>query len=354
MTQANELWTRLQVLGAVQGDQPTDLHIPVSVRIMLGLGAWLASVLALGFLGFTLHGMLEESAPRLLLAAIAGAIALRLAPLGVSRPFAGQVGLVMACLMQLLLFWSLFDELHRNFDMGLALIAIGAISLLINSFIWRMWSTWLVIGGLTIFLLPQHHPLLLAALVWVCAAGCALLWLNPHRWVKRQALMRPLAFALGIATLALSLWHPQLSWSTGMLLELTSPVRFVELAGLCSSGLTAVNLAIVLVLMRRLKVPVTVRAGALLLIVLVGLATWITPLVSAALGLLLLGYGRGLTLLTIIGSVGLLLGLSTHYYALTWSLNYKATSMAILGAILLLARYGLLAQRSPSHTGEAP
>lgn len=348
-----QLWARLSAAGAVQGELPASAEVPLSVRIMLGLGAWLASLFALAFLGVTLYGFFGDPAPRLIVAVIAGTVAWRLAPQGDARPFAGQIGLALACLMQLLLFWLLIEGLRGNFAAGLGLMTVGAVSLLIASFIWRMWSTWVLITGLAVFLQPFQNLWLLALLISACAALCAWLLLYPAVWAARAPWLRPVALALGMAALGMSLWHPQLGWSTGLLLEFTDPNRLKSLAMACSIGLMLVNLYSAWVLARRLRTGPILIGGALLLIIALGLLTLITPAVSAALGLLLLGYGRGQPVLAVLGIIGLLLGLSTHYYALSWSLNLKAAGLLGLGILLLLARELMRRNRPASAAGRA-
>lgn len=347
------LWSRLQQLGGVQGPMPDDAAVPLSVRIMLGLGAWLASLFALGFLAVTLYGVLSEPVLQLLLALVSGVLAWRLAPQAQQRPFAGQIGLVLACLMQLLLFWFVVMQMHSGHGPGLGLMLIGALSLAIASFIWRIWSTWVLVCGSALFLQPLQSPLLLAALVGACALAHAWLLLNPSFGLRQHKLLQPLTLGLGLATLGLTLWHPQLGWSSGLLLQFTPQAGFDLLAASCTAALVAVNLYAGMVIGSRLGLAPLLKAGALLLILLLGVCTWITPATSAALGLLLLGFARAQPVQQVVGLIGLLLALSAHYYALAWSLNFKAASLFALGALLLLARWMLRRNATAAAAGES-
>lgn len=334
-----ELWAGLQQLGAVQGPAPADDGVPWPLRILLGLGAWLASLLTLGFLAFMLEDVIETQPGRLVIAALAAGAAYQLIDRSAQRPFLGQLGLVMACLMQLLLVFDVFDSRldAAGCAFAIALIAVG--SLVLPSRLWRVWCVWLALFAAGWLVRALEIPLGVGLLAGASGAAAAWLWLHPELLARRFELCWPLALGLSIGSLGLTSWNPAMWWVSWFFTQggIHGPLMNAALATVL---LAAVNCWIVFHAGRALGVRQPQLTAVV--VVLIAAATFSTPAVSAALGLLLLGWSRSQWVLTALGIVGLLLGMSAHYYGLNWSLSLKALSMLSAGVGLLAARIWIL------------
>lgn len=341
---AHALWMALQARGAVQGPPPPDHDVPWALRLLFGLGAWVASICVIGFIALLFNDLVRESAGRLTLAAFAGVGAWKLLPHGGQRPFLGQLGLVLACVMQGLLLLSIIDDIRSPLAASLMVLLIAALSFTLPSRLWRVWCTWLGIFGLA-WLLRSISPSFGLPVALALVAGAAVwLWLQPAVMAQSLEWLWPLALGLSLGTWWLSGWNPGMPWRT--LFASDQGDSALLTAALCSTVLAAVNAWLVLALARR---PGTRPVAAVALVLLLSAATFSTPAIGAAVTLLLLGYGRAQPVLTVIGWMALPLAFSAHYYGLHWSLNLKALSMAALALLLLSARLWLL--RAPAAGG---
>lgn len=342
------VWQRLTELGAVHGAAPENHSVPWSIRLMLGAGAWLGSMFALGLLSALTYKLFEHASGRLTVAAFAAGAAWLLARAGLRNVFVSQLALVAGCIAQALLLWSIFDALKFGADAALAVFVLALFSLMLPSRLWRVLSTWQALIALVWLSHEWHAIFLLPVLTVLCALLGGLLFVEPKFALKRYELLRPLAFGLVLGAFALSAWLLAWVWTGGLASSSSSEPAFrawlaittalLALSNAClawhfakSHGLANPGLACVL--------PLALAA-----------ATWSCPPLSAALGLVLLGYGRGEKALLAFGVLGLVCALGWHYYALSWPLDLKALSLVGAGLLLAAARaYVLQLSREVDH-----
>lgn len=334
------LWQALQQRGLVTGEVPASSDHPWPIRLMVGAGAWAGSLLVLAFIAALTFELLEHSATRLILAAVA-----LLAGRWLARRrelLTEQLGLIAAALAQTLALWSVLSDLNNQVAAALALIVIGLVSMWVPLALFRVWCSLVCLTALVMLLDGLDVPGALAMVSVAAAAAAAYWWFWPQFSGKRYDLARSVAFAglmfaLG-ATAALSkaaghYWLGQDPTYSGAIWA--------------SLGLGAVNLWVARSLALPLKANPLPAMGLMLMLC---LATWTTPSVSAALLLILLGYGRGERWLLGLGLMALPLSLSAHYYVISWSLNLKALSLAASGVLLLSARLWLRRHRRHALT----
>ncbi len=334
-----QLWQALATRGLVEGDTPGGSDHPWPIRLMVGAGAWAGSLFVLAFLAALTFDLLEHSVTRLLIAAMSLGAARYLATRG--ELITEQLALVAAALAQTLIVWSIFADLSGQATWASAVIGLGLICLLVPLALFRIWCGLLCLGGLVALLDGLALPAA-AALVCVACAGLASGWWLHPQLGPGYALLRSLAMAAALFALGAALILSRASRD----LWLGDDAAFSG-AALASTGLIAINLFLVFTLgkaARRQPLP------AMLLILMLGLACWTTPGVSAALLLLLLGYGRGERWLLALGLIGLPLALFGHYYVLSWSLNLKALSLQASGVLLLSARLWLRRRQPEAST----
>lgn len=333
------LWDALRARGEVQGAAPPDDSIPWALRLLFGLGAWLASVFVLAFLGFLLSDLIRDSAGRMTIAVLSGVGAWQLLRQGAGRPFLGQVGLVLGLLMQAMLLLSIIDDLHAETPAAALVCVVGAIGYLLPSRLWRVWCCWLALFGLCWLFRTISPTFGLPLMLCLAAGGAAWLWFHSEALARDYEWLWPLAIGLSIGVAGLSAWNPVLPWAT-LFVESGMPSRVLTSAVACSVALAAVNAALVWSLAAHQAA--TARAGGVILVLILSAATFSTPALGAGVFLLLLGFGRAQPLLSVLGWIVLPLALSAHYYGLSWPLNLKALSMVLLGVLLLAVRRWIL------------
>lgn len=343
-----ELWQRLRSLGAVAGEPPVDDGLPWALRLLFGLGAWLASLFVLAFLGFLASDLIDETSSRIVIALLAGIGAWRLLRRGAERPFLGQVGLVLALLMQSMLVLSILDDLRDEIPAASLLVVIAGIGYLLPSRLWRVWCTWLGLFGLAWLLRAISPTLGLPLALAIAAVAASWLWHRPAVLARDFEWLWPLALGLSLGVLWLAAWNPVLPWSA-FFVDRQSADRALVIAAASSVVLALVNAMVVWRLVT--GHPTVAAVGGLLLVLVLAAATFSTPAFGAGVFLLLLGHGRAQPVLTALGWIVLPLALGVHYYALSWPLNLKALTMVLLAVLLLSMR--VVIRRRQAEAGHA-
>ena len=334
------LWQRLVELGEVHGAAPEERAVPWSIRLMLGAGAWLGSMFALGLLAALSYQFLEHASGRLMVAAFAAGAAYLLFQAGLRNVFVSQLGLICGCIAQALVLWSIFDALRLGANAALAVFLLAILSLALPSRLWRVLSTWQALIALVWLTHELGVLYFLPLLTALCAVAGGLLFIEPKLALRRYELLRPLAFGLVLGAFGLSAWLLASMW-VGVVAANSStepPIR--AWLGLTSLLLGLSNAWLAWHFAKRHALA---NAGlACVLPLALAAATWSCPPLSAALGLVLLGYGRGEKALLAFGILGLICALGWHYYALSWPLDLKALSLVGAGVLLGASRAYLL------------
>ena len=342
---ADSLWRRLETAGLVSGAPPAvPLESPWYVRLMLGFAGWMAALFLLGFVAAGFAWIVESEnasiGTGLLLMAAAWFLFQKLG----RNDFAAQFALALSFAGQSLYavgVFGLFGESERAAGPWWWMALLQTVLLvLMPSAVHRLWSGFAAAGALYGalhalgfgFLAP---PLMLAGAAWA--------WLSEFRWPRKGIVLRPAAYGLVLALVAIELVAGPPGTSVG--LEAEPAGR--RLLGQLLNG--AVLFTVVWILLRRSgarwpgRTCIGVLAGTLG-VVLVSLEA---PGIASGLCMLRLGFAHGNAVLGGIGGTALLLYAGGYYYELDTTLLVKSQVMAATGVVLLLFRWALLRWIAP-------
>lgn len=287
---------------------------PWFIRLLLGLGAWLASLFAVVF--FLVAGMLNSELSLLVLGLLLGlgATSLRRSIREGSNDFFNQLALAGMLTSQILVAVGLgwwMDELWAPVTLIYMGLFIGVYPDRTARFL-----TFLGMCAILAYLCLEYGWLTPGMVVLPLAMGAGWLWLEAPRLASAPLgpAVPPLAFASVVGCFALILiLKPGL---------VTAALLTLAVAGLAWK------------LSGRLWPPLGVAV--------LGLSTLTAPGVPAALGALILGFYRHSLLLQGLGWVFLITCGGLYYYDLGLTLLAKSGLMALSGAVLLLVRWRLL------------
>jgi uncharacterized membrane protein len=348
------LWRALSGAGLVQGDMPAspaaahDGDMPWFVKAMLGVAAWISSLLLLAFVGLLMGDLFHHAGVRAALGLTACAAAGLYFRRDRASVFFDQILFVLALLGQALVISAIFDSPRMNWNSSGLWLALGAFEALIvlvipyrpNRFAAAL--TALVALHYAAFFVGVSGlfmPACLAAL----AVALHRQWQAPRLWpmvALALALAPPLAqdglpMPFGRHEYAAAFWVYWPLW--------------VERA-----ALIAIWLGVVAALLKQVTAaqpwpPANARVWLLALALAAG--TWPVPLALFALAVFMLGFARRDRLLQGIGIAQLLWSVGHYYYALQDTLLFKSLTLAALGAALLLL---YAASRGLGRQGETP
>ncbi|HEU5098110.1 MAG TPA: DUF4401 domain-containing protein [Roseiflexaceae bacterium] len=313
-------------ISSASGAADDALGNPWYVRVLVGIGAWIAALLLIVFLAGGLRIITTgQSAISVGLTLCAIAIALRrLSPASV---FAVQLALALSMAGQAL-FGGGVGSLARGVAPTMLAVVVLEIALIAvyPDIVHRFLSAVVIVGALVSLLLEWQLPGAIHALVGLLAAGALALWEAESALAAARAerLCRPIGYGLVVGLLGVlclgindlvAIPHP---WISGLLLMLV---------------LLVLEYRIVSRFERRAAVAVAAwLIGGTVLVCLPAL--W-TPGILAAVIVVELGFARGNRLLLGLGIVGLVLFLSAFYYQLELTLLVKSLVLLATGLLLL-------------------
>ena len=350
-------WQPLLNAGLVSGSPPPSTR-PVSpwyVRLMLGGAGWLAALFLLAFVASGLGWLVESDwttiATGLMMIGVAWLLLKRMS----ANDFAVQFALAISFAGQALVTFGLYGLLGQDgpgafFWLLIALLQAALAALMPNP-IHRLWSSFAT--GVSLYMALQTTPIAFASSALILAAA-AKFWSCEFRWPRKCSIIRPIAYGLVLALVALELASAALLSFTGVSpLEsrqtLTAPWLGQLLTG-------AVLLWVVWRQLRRLEVtiPGKMANSALIATAAIILISLQAPGIATGLCIVLLGFGQGNRILTGIGICALLLYAGSYYYNLDVSLLVKSQVLAATGAAMLLLRWLMLRWLWPAgETGNA-
>jgi hypothetical protein len=310
---------------------------PWYVRVLVGIGAWIAAVLLIAFLvgGVELVRTAESSiVAGLILCGVAIAIR-RFVPDSV---FAVQLALALSMAGQVL-FGGGVASLSRGVPITVLAIVVLEVLLIAvyPDMMHRFLSTIVIVGALVALLLDWNLPGAVHPLVGLLAAGALALWERESALAvaRAEGLGRPIGYGLVVALLGV------------LCLGLTD---LIAIPHWWVSGLLL--LPMLLVLEYRIVSRFEPRAAAAIVAWLVGAtvlvslpALW-TPGVLAAVVVIVLGFQRGNRLLLGLGALFLAVFLIAFYYHLDITLLLKSLMLLATGLLLMGLRW--LMPREPS------
>jgi hypothetical protein len=334
------VWQALRGAGLVMGEAPaTSPDSPWYVRLMLGLAGWIAAGFLLGFVAVGLTWVIKNETACIVVGLLASAAAwLLLRKLG-RNEFAAQFALAVSFAGQALFAYGVFGLFGNAAEAGGAWLLLAlqqaVLTAVMPNPIHRLWSGFATAVALHMTLRAAGAAFLAPALLLGAGAWA---WLNEFRWSRFGHVLRPAAYGVLLALIALELAAGWIQPAVGLDVDPTDR----RLYGQILSG--AVLLAVVWVLLRRFgarptgRAAVTVLAGTALMV----LVSLEAPGIAAGLCILLLGFAHGNAVLAGLGGAALLLYAGGYYYELQVSLLVKSQVLAATGAVLLTLRWLLL------------
>lgn len=338
-----ELWERLRRARLVEGDVPTGHSSPWYIRTMLGIAGWIGAFFILGFIG-TGFAMVMRSTGAASLAAIlccGGAYAIfRLPSKG---DFAGQFGLAVGLAGQALFAIAIAKEVGAGISLGCFMFFCveALLTVLMPNFMHRIFTT---VAAVTALFLASAQAGLQGVVLSVTAAACALVWRREMRLAARAELWQPVGYGLALGVL-------QLAASSAAGEALLSGLHHGEADWLQRHGndvgtalVAVIFLAVTVQILKELDIEVSTREGIAIVscVALIMAVSFPTHGLAAAALILILGFAGGNRVLFGLGLLAVASFLSHYYYQMRETLLVKSMILAATGALLLLARWGLL------------
>lgn len=344
MTAAAAVWQQLAEEGRVEGTAPAlpQPATPWPLRMLAGVGAWIATPLLLGFMALLLGDLLLQPSAALVLGPVLAAAPLVL----LRRPasdFVHQAATVVS-LAGMLLFAFGASQTLRLGDRAVAavvMLAAAALFALSRETVHRFACAGMAIAaGAWWLIAPGGAGLAVLApvLAWLAVGA----WLaqdhvEPLRHRAWREALPPLAWALTVAAVLVAWLQPVLHAVTPV--DGGLPPGLVAARWLGMALLPA--LAAWLLWPRRAALgPV---APVLLLLASVVLAWgWRgSPTISVAMPLLLVAFAAGVPALLALALAALASGLVGYYYQLPVPLLDKALGLGIAGVVLAALHLGV-------------
>lgn len=349
----SSLWQQLRAAGLAAGEAPPlTLASPWYVRVLLAFSGWMAAMFLFGFIGVGFVWIIESGSAALAVGGImlgASYLILR----AMRNEFLNHLGLAVSLAGQVLLVWGMVSLLGAEQAATWLLVALlqSVLAIVMPDFIHRVFSAFAAVIALAAWLIMLGAPQLLSGIILFVAAW---LWLHEFAYPRHLSRIRPIAYGLVLALIALK--------STLLLGAEFAHIGERTLATLSwvQPWLDEVIMALVALyvawqLLARNGHTLTDRLGLLVLagVALVCIASLEAQGITLAMVIMLLGFATGNRVLLGLGIAALLFYLSTYYYQLEATLLDKAQILLVLG-VCLLVLYWLLhrfmpAAREDSH-----
>lgn len=355
--QRENSWQSLLNAGLVSGSPPPSTR-PVSpwyVRLMLGGAGWLGALFLLAFVASGLSWLVESDwttiATGLMMIGIAWLLLKRMS----ANDFAVQFALAISFAGQALVTFGLYGLLGQDrpgaiFWLLIALLQAALAALMPNP-IHRLWSSFAT--GVSLYMALQTTPIAFASSALILAAA-AKFWSCEFRWPSKCSIIRPIAYGLVLALIALELSSAAFRSFTGV-----SPIESPHTLAAPWLGQLLTGAVLLWVVWRQLRqfevtIPGKAANSALIATAAIIMISLQAPGIATCLCIVLLGYGQGNRILTGIGICALLLYAGSYYYNLDVSLLVKSQVLAATGAALLLLRWLMIRWLWPAgETGNA-
>jgi hypothetical protein len=341
-------WQTLTNAGLTHGDLPADParergdQSPWYVKVMLGVGAWISSLLFLVFVGLMV-GSLFDNAPALtvlgLIACAAAAVYFRRFS---SSVFLDQVFFVLALLGPALVIAANYAFRHSWSDAALVHLSLALFEILVLIAIPYTPSRFLSALSALSFLYLAALPTYVLAAWFIPLCLVALAAALHYQW-KLPRLLPAVAAALSLSPLFnLELQPDAFRWlwetdSDRWLAFMATLPRWVWSVSLIVIWL-GVWLGVIYTLLKQVTrnpfAPENTIVWLLALLLAGGI--WLLPLALFALAVFFLGFSQRDKVLQGIGILQLLWIVGHYYYSLEQTLLFKSLTLAGLGAVLLL------------------
>ena len=348
----DDLWARLVSAGLASGTMPVSSPAspPWYVQAMVAVGAWVASLFLLVFLGTMLAGFLRGTGAAIAVGAILCGLCAVVARTVKGNLFVEQVVIATGLAGQALLGYGLLEHHWRSPAHWLAFAAaeavvVGAIPVQVHRVLATVAAAYAVRFALVSMGAGAVFPPAIAA-------ALAAAWWASDRNAPAEALWRPVVGGLAIAAL---LVVPALLLDTFVWRPRGDAVGGVALSWLATLVLAAVLLAIVVRILRATGAGLQSRAATLALATsaAVALAARPVPGIVVALAVLLIARYDGRRALMGLAVAGLVGAVVQHYYALDATLLAKSAALFATGVVLLVAGLALRLGLAGDEAGHA-
>ncbi|MFO1303732.1 MAG: DUF4401 domain-containing protein [Burkholderiales bacterium] len=336
----DDLWARLVNAGLASGAAPAPSSAPSPwfVQALVAVGAWVASLFILVFLGGLVAGILRGSDASIAVGAILCILCAVAARVVSGNLFVEQIVTATALAGQALLGYGLLESHWRSPTHWLAFAAVEVLVVAaIPVHVHRALATIAAAYAMRFALVNAGIGVLFPPMV---AASLAAAWRAAGRKIEADALWRPVIAGLALAGL---LVVPAVLLDAFVWRARDPATGNAVLSWLATIALAAVLLAIVVRILRTTGASLRSRAATLALATsaAVALAARPVPGIVVALAVLLIAHAEGRRALMGLALAGLLGALVQHYYALDTTLLAKSAALLATGVVLLLAGFAL-------------
>ncbi len=339
-------------------NQTSTSNSPWYIQLLIGGGAWLASLLFMIFIGFT--GVFNDQVSYIILGAVIVVITLALSMLThrSSSLFLEQVLLAASLTGHGSLILGLAGQYtEQTIIIATAVIFLSTINILLyKSLFHKLLATWGFLLGSAIFMYElgfAQLPLMVFFLL-IPSALMAWMWMNESRFVvgKWAEIGKPILYALTLYVLYGARISEQLSWIVHDFLNrdgdaIVNAALYIKALGV---GYFIILAYVISAILKRLKVSLIsfLGVGLILVSAFLSAAFYQSSSILVALILLLIGIERGNKILVPLAVISLVAFYSEYYYNLDLTLMKKSIVLASSGLVLLLA--GWLTNRLGERT----
>ncbi|MBV7315994.1 DUF4401 domain-containing protein [Shewanella sp. NIFS-20-20] len=338
---SNRVWRKLHAAGLVDAETrqlADELTSPWYIKGLLAFSGWLASLFFLVFLGVTFDFAFREP----LNTALCGAGMLIMA-FGLFRTqlneFLSHAALVLSLSGQFLLAWAAFDVTQNAFAWLMVAGMQLLLMLLFPNVIHRLVSAFLMVISSCVALDLLGCPFVAPS---VLLGAAAWLWLHEYTYPQYIKEINALGYGLllGLVVIAcVGFYADGFSlYTDNRTFELLTRPWFEDVLTSIVLLVAVVKVLAILEFCWRDRLAI----WALVVTLLVCVATIKAPGISLGWLILLLGFNGSNRVLIGLGISALLIYLSHYYYQLDTSLMVKSQSLLCLGLVLLGARWSLL------------
>jgi len=343
MSQSSELWAKLRDHELVEGEPPErgEIDSPWYVKTLLGVSAWIASILLFAFIALVFDRLFDNVQACLIIGGFMVAAAFYifrqkgsdfLEHLGLAVSLAGQVLIVIGVL-------QMTDE-SWFWIWALCAVLNLVLSLIMSNFVHRVFSSFFAAFSFSMALHEIGIAYLFSGIVMLVGAW---IWLNEFKRPRHQKMFNAIGYGLVLAMIQIK----------GSALFLQGERFWGSAANVTDYGIRpwmgealscAALLYVVWQVLRKYQVglasPIALMAFVSTLVI--GLASLEANGINVGLMIIILGFSSSNRVLIGLGIVSLLFYVSAYYYFIEITLLEKSMTLLIIGVMLLLIRWLLL------------
>lgn len=338
------IWQQLTNANLVEGELPATINneSPWYIKVMLAFSGWLAALFLMIFVALMLEYILSSSTAMFCTGLVMIGISYLMLHKS-SNEFVQHLALAISLAGQGWATFALFEMTSKSFAMTWGLVGLmqTALIMLMPHFIHRVFSTFIATLAFSFLLIVSNLPYVFSGVMMFVAAW---LWLNEFNYPKHLKTIHAIGYGIILALIPIkghyffgndiSDWNYAHNYTYDY-----SKLWLQPWMGEALMGLVVFYLVWKLVQrnFKSLQQPAVlwIFAGTFLLC----LASLEARGLITAVIILLLGYANSNRVLMGLGTLSLLVYISSYYYLLDTTLLNKSFSLMAIGAILLVLRW---------------